>query len=102
MANQEQPRGRRQRRSRRRQQREQEEARRRKRYMIGGGVIGAVLLLVIGLTVVDLVSGGDEAEEDPFPSVQAAGADYADIQSEPYFLGDPDAPVHLVEYGDYQ
>lgn len=66
-----------------------------------GGALGAVVLIVVALTVIDLVGNGDD-EEDNFPQVQAAEADYEDIQSEAYFLGDPDAPVHVVEWADYQ
>lgn len=103
MADQNQQRGRRGRRSRQRVQREEREAQRRKRYMIGGGVIAAVVLVILALTVVEYLGQEDDAEEaDDFPPIQVASAGYEDIESEPYFLGDPDAPVQLTEWSDYQ
>lgn len=70
--------------------------------MMFGGAIGAVILVVIALSVIEVISGEDDEGDDAFPAVQAAEANYDDFQSEPYFLGDPDAPVHLVEWSDYQ
>lgn len=69
--------------------------------MMFGGAIGAVILIIVALSVVELI-GGDDEDDDAFPSVRAAEANYDDVQSEPYFLGDPDAPVHVVEWADYQ
>lgn len=96
-----QQRGRRERRGKRRAQREAQEAQRRKRYMIGGGVIAAFVLAIVAITIVEVI-GEDEDAGDDFPPITAASASYDDIPSEPYFLGDPDAPVHLVEWSDYQ
>ena len=70
--------------------------------MIGGGIIAAVLLVIAVLTVIDLIGNDDEEAVDTFPAVQAAPADYDHVASEPYFIGDPDAPIHLVEWSDYQ
>lgn len=69
--------------------------------MMFGGAIGTVILIIVALSAIDLISGDGE-DENAFPSVRAAEADYDNIQSEPYFLGDPNAPVHVVEWADYQ
>lgn len=69
--------------------------------MMFGGAIGAVILFVVVLTAIELI-GNDEDEEDAFSPVQAAELAHDNVQSEPYFLGDPDAPVHLIEWSDYQ
>lgn len=65
--------------------------------MIGGGIIGAILLVGVVLLVMDLFDDSDD-----FPPIQAATSQHENIPSEPYFLGDPDAPVHLTEWSDYQ
>lgn len=70
--------------------------------MIAGGVIAAVILIIVALTVIEMVGQDDEDEADAFPSIQTAEAAHDEVASEPYFLGDPDAPVHLVEWSDYQ
>jgi hypothetical protein len=71
--------------------------------MIGGGVIAAFILFIAVLTIIELVGGnGDEEAADTFPPVQAAAATHENVPSEAYFLGDPNAPVHLVEWSDYQ
>ena len=98
MAEQEQTRGRRGRKSRQRRQREAQEAQRRQRYMIVGGVI---VVALVALVVASIAFNGGE-EEDPFPPVQAAQPAYENIEHEAYLLGDPDAPVHLIEWSDYQ
>jgi hypothetical protein len=102
MADQSKQRGRRERRGRRRVEREQKEAERRKRYMIGGGIIGVFILVIVGLTVIELIGQDDEEAADDFPPIVAASSSHDNVPSEPYFLGDPDAPVHLIEWSDYQ
>jgi hypothetical protein len=79
------------------------EAQRRRRYMMFGGAIAAVILLVVALSVVQLLGDDDgDVATDDFPPVQAAQVDYDHIPHTAYFMGDPDAPVHLVEWSDYQ
>jgi hypothetical protein len=70
--------------------------------MIAGGIIAAIILVIAVLTVIELAGQNDEDEADAFPSIQPAAAAHEGLASEPYFLGDPDAPVHLVEWSDYQ
>lgn len=72
------------------------EARRRKRVVAGAVVIAAVLAL--SLILLNL-PGGDG---DGLPAVVAAPASYGDVPSAGRSLGSPDAPVTVIEYGDYQ
>ncbi len=101
MADQNKQRGRRERRGKRRAEREAQEAQTRKRYMIGGGIIGAFILILGIVTAIELIAQDDDDDND-FPPIAAASATHGDIPSEPYLLGDPDAPVHLIEWSDYQ
>jgi hypothetical protein len=98
MAEQERPRGRRARKSKQRQKREELEAQRRKRYMMFGGAIAAAVLIIVVLSILTW----PDSDDNDFPPVQAASAAYENIPQEPYSLGDPDAPVHLIEWSDYQ
>lgn len=85
----------------RRQQRklEQERAERRKRLlMIVGGVAAVAIIAVVVLIVVNN-RGGSSSDK---PAVIAAPAPDASIPTSGLTIGDPNAPVKLTEYGDYQ
>lgn len=72
------------------------EAKRRKRVVAGAVAIAAVLAL--GLILLNLPGGDGER----LPAVVAAPASYGDVPTEGRVLGNPDAPVTVIEYGDYQ
>jgi protein-disulfide isomerase len=83
-----------------RQQRklEQQRAERRKRLlMIVGGVVAVAIVAVLVLIFVN--NRGDSSN---LPDVQAAAAPDAAIPVNGMTIGDPNAPVKVVEYGDYQ
>lgn len=85
----------------RRQQRklEQQRAERRKRLlMIIGGVAAVAIIAVTVLIVVN--NRGDSSSNQP--AVIAAPAPAASIPTSGLTIGDPNAPVKLTEYGDYQ
>jgi protein-disulfide isomerase len=72
------------------------QAARRRMLLVGGAVAAAVVLAVV-LILLNLPGNDDDhpdvvAVADPHPGVQADGR----------ALGDPNAPVTVVEYGDYQ
>ncbi len=85
----------------RRQQRkiEEQKAAQRKRLMQIGGVVLAALL-VVGLVV--LLTRPDEAALPELPAVAAVAAPDAAIPQEGLVIGSADAPVTIIEYGDYQ
>lgn len=85
----------------RRQQRklEQQRAERRKRLlMIVGGVAAVAIIAVVVLIAVN--NRGDSSSNLPAP--QAAAPLDASIPTSGLTIGDPNAPVKLTEYGDYQ
>jgi protein-disulfide isomerase len=75
-----------------------ERAARRKRLLRIGGAIAAVAVIA---AVVYAVSRGGE-ESDTFPAIAAAAVTLPDVPVEGRAIGNPDAPVMVVEYGDYQ
>jgi len=71
-------------------------ARRRRRLVIAGFItLGILAAVAIGLTV----RSGDGESIAPFTLVEQA---YANVPSSGRTLGDPNAPVTVIEYGDYQ
>ena len=72
-----------------------ERSKRRKVFILGGGIALAAIV-AIGLILANRDSGSLPALQ----SVEAAELD--SIPSDGRVLGDPDAPIHLIEYGDYQ
>ena len=72
-----------------------ERARKRRIFLIGGAIVLALL-----------VAGGliwSNRDSSDLPTVQAASAASLEgIPADGRVIGDPDAPLHLVEYGDYQ
>lgn len=74
---------------------------RRKRLLMGvGGAVGLAVILAITLI---LANRSDDAESVELPGVTAyVGAFPETIPQQTRLLGNPDAPVRLVEYADYQ
>ncbi len=77
---------------------QQRQAKRRRIYTMFGGAAAAALILVLVLIAINQDDAG-EAADTPV-SVQTGPS--ADIPREGRILGDPDAPVKIVEYGDFQ
>lgn len=74
---------------------EADRKRKRRMILIGGAVVAAVLV-----AAALIFSNRDSSD---LPSLQAASAaDLADVPADGRVIGDPNAPVHLIEYGDYQ
>lgn len=78
----------------------------RKRHVyprrIVGSAMGIATAALLGLTLI--VAGSSAAQEDD-KSVDTAAAtpeQYEGVETDGRFLGDPDAPVELVVYSDYQ
>lgn len=69
-------------------------AKQRRRLMIGAGI---AIALVAAIALIFTNRGGAD-----LPDVQAVAAVDSAIPSDGRTLGDPNAPVHLIEYGDYQ
>lgn len=73
-------------------------AKRKRMYTMFGGVAGAALILALILILINREDVGTYGNEPvTVPPAMAAG-----IDRDGRTLGNPDAPVHVVEYGDYQ
>lgn len=80
---------------RRRQERKRQvDAQRRKRLLWQLGLVGAAAILVVGAFIAYSQLSGTGGTHPP--------VDYASIPSDGMTLGAADAPVTLVEYGDYR
>jgi protein-disulfide isomerase len=77
---------------------EERQAKRRKIYTMFGGAAAAALILVLILVIISREDDGGMAAEPVTPP----RATYTDIPRDGRTLGDPGAPVQIVEYGDYQ
>jgi protein-disulfide isomerase len=75
---------------------EQRAAKQRRLYFFGGAVAVAIVVAVI-LILVNRDDGNSS-----FPAVVSAASTNANIPFDGTTLGDPNAPVTVVEYGDYQ
>lgn len=74
---------------------EAESARRRRLALIGGAI--ALAVIVAGALI------WTNRDSSNLPTLQVAeAAAFDDIPTDGRVIGDPNAPVHLVEYGDYQ
>lgn len=87
-----------QRASRRAQRRWQNQRAARRRRLLA--LAGAVGVAVVVVTVLILLNRPGEVGDNP--PVQAATLDYGAIPRDGRVLGDPGAPVLVVEWGDYQ
>jgi hypothetical protein len=72
-------------------------ARRRGRLRLLGGAVAVALVLAVGLIALNRPGGGPE-----LPAIAAVASPYPDLPAEGRVLGDPAAPVTVVEWGDYQ
>jgi protein-disulfide isomerase len=61
------------------------------------GAIGLALVVALVLVLVNLPNGGDD-----LPAVVAASESHPGVPADGRSLGDPNAPVVVIEYGDYQ
>jgi protein-disulfide isomerase len=77
----------------------QREARRRRLMMIIGGVVGVAIIAAV---VLILVNRDDSGNGSNLPAVSALSAPEITAQRDGLTLGDPNAPVNIIEYGDYQ
>lgn len=77
---------------------QQQAAKRRRIYTMFGGAAAAAIVLGLILIVINQDNDGEAANEPV--SVQTGPP--AEIPREGQILGDPDAPVKIVEYGDFQ
>ncbi|MCA9858571.1 MAG: thioredoxin domain-containing protein, partial [Thermomicrobiales bacterium] len=74
---------------------EAERARKRRLALIGGAV--ALALIVAGGLI------WTNRDSSNLPSLQVAeAAAFEGIPTDGRVIGNPDAPLHLIEYGDYQ
>ena len=72
-----------------------------RRLVIGGGLIAVVVIAI--LVAVSIGGGGDsEPSAGPVSGAEESAALFEGIPQDGAFLGAPDAPVALVEYGDLQ
>ncbi len=78
---------------------ESQKARTRKMLFFGGALVIA-LVVAIGLILLNQDDGDDESAN--LPAIVAANSVDASIPSNGRVLGDPNAPVTLLEYSDYQ
>ena len=77
----------------RRKEAARKQGQRRKLFLIGGAV-GVAALIALTLILA--------SRESSLPDLVAAAELDASIPSDGRTLGDPQAPIHLIEYGDYQ
>jgi protein-disulfide isomerase len=73
------------------------DAKRKRQLTIIGAIAGVALVAVIALILLTR----DDTETDTAPPIAAAPAPLT-VPNSGLTLGNPDAPVKLVEYGDYQ
>lgn len=79
-----------------RRQAAEKQAKRRRQFTIGG-VAGVAILAALALIIVPQLGS-----KSGLPSIQVAPAHAASIPSNGKLLGNPNAPVKIVEYGNYQ
>lgn len=74
------------------------QAKRKRLLTIIGGAVGAALLVVLLLVLFNRDTSGPAADEP----VEEAPEIAADVPKDGRTMGDPNAPVTVVEYGDFQ
>jgi len=78
----------------------QREAQRRRLMMIIGGVVGVALIAAVVLILIN--NRDDSSSGGNLPPVTALAAPEITAQRDGLSIGDPNAPVSIIEYGDYQ
>ena len=73
---------------------------RQRRLTLIGGAVGAAALLALVLVLVNLPN--DSEADANLPAVVPVAEAYAGVPQDGRSLGDSNAPVTVVEYGDYQ
>lgn len=76
---------------------EQRAAKQRRLFFFGGAVAIAIVIAAVLILV-----NRDDDSGSSFPAVAAAAVTDANIPFDGTTLGDPNAPVTVIEYGDYQ
>ncbi len=74
----------------------EKQAKRRRQFTIGG-VAGVAILAALALIIVPQLGSSND-----LGGIKVASAHPASIPSNGKVLGDPNAPVKIVEYGNYQ
>lgn len=72
-------------------------AKRRRQYSLFGGLVAVAIIVAIVLILVNRPSGGSD-----LPPIIAAQPLPQNIPTDGRTMGDPNAPVKVVEWGDYQ
>lgn len=67
-------------------------------FMIIGGIVGGAVIIA-GLFILFNLDQEGEAADEP---VSSAPPPTVEVETEGRFKGDPNAPVTVVEYGDFQ
>lgn len=73
-------------------------ARGRRLMIIGGAVTGALALVIVAVLI--SMGGADEKPVAEVPAAESAATTLNDIPQDGVTLGDPDAPVTMVEFAD--
>jgi protein-disulfide isomerase len=70
-----------------------------KRYVVGAIVAAVVVVgVLVGLSLAG--GGGDDETVSSITGVKAVQAEFKGVPQSGNVLGDPDAPVNIIEYGD--
>lgn len=85
---------------RRHRQRSQAAIRRRNRLLLA--LAGVVAVALVAVVSVILISGQDESAAGDLAPMVAVSDPYSGLAQQARILGDPNARLRLVEYGDYQ
>jgi protein-disulfide isomerase len=73
---------------------------RRQKLLLAAGAVGIAVVLALVLVLINLP---EDSEADGFlPAIVPSAEQYALVPQDGRSLGDPNAPVTVVEYGDYQ
>lgn len=77
-------------------------AKREQLLQLAAGIAFLVAAVVVALIVINASSGGDGGDADDLEGVAETNAHLRGIPQRELVLGDPKAPIELVEYGDLQ
>lgn len=88
-----------------RERAEAEEATRQRRsraLTLGGGAAALAIIVVVVLIVVSQSGDGDGGDPGNVAGTDEITAELGGLEQSGFVIGDPDAPVTIVEYGDLQ